>query len=73
MVLVTSWCSDVGHARVELRVIDVVEVRVGREIGLGTLQALQSIAVINGRPSVWGDAMLALVRGSGLCVYMHET
>jgi len=51
----------------------LVAVQWGRELGLGTLQALQSIAVINGRPSIWGDAMVALVRGSGLCGYIHET
>jgi len=33
----------------------------GREIGLSPLQALQNIAVIGGRPAVWGDAVLALI------------
>jgi len=51
----------------------LVAVQWGREIGLGPLQALQNIAVINGRPSVWGDAMLALVRGSGMCAMFSET
>ncbi len=37
----------------------------GQEIGLPLFQALQSIAVINGVPSIYGDAGLALVRGSG--------
>lgn len=44
----------------------------GAEIGLKPLQALQNIAAINGRPSLWGDAMLALVRSSGLLEYIHE-
>jgi len=44
----------------------------GAEIGLAPMQAVQNIAVINGRPSIWGDAMLALVRGSGLLEYIHE-
>lgn len=39
----------------------------GAEIGLGPMQALQSIAVVNGRPTVWGDAALALVRSSPAC------
>ncbi len=39
----------------------LVAVQFGMEIGLGPMQALQSIAVINGRPTLWGDAMLALV------------
>jgi hypothetical protein len=43
----------------------LVAMQMGLEVGLKPLQALQNIAVINGRPSVWGDAALALVRGSG--------
>jgi hypothetical protein len=35
-------------------------VQAGLEIGLGPYQALQSIAVINNRPVIWGDAALAL-------------
>lgn len=45
----------------------------GAEIGLAPMQAMQNIAVINGRPSIWGDAMLALVKGSGLLEYIAET
>lgn len=37
----------------------------GQEVGLPHLQALQSIATINGVPSIYGDAGLALVRTSG--------
>lgn len=44
----------------------------GAEIGLAPLQAMQSIAVINGRPAIWGDAMLALVMGSGALVDITE-
>lgn len=36
----------------------------GEEIGLKPLQALQYIAVINGMPSVWGDAIPALIMRS---------
>lgn len=32
----------------------------GMELGLSPAQSLQSIAVINGRPCIWGDAALAL-------------
>ena len=38
----------------------------GLEVGLTPMAALQSIAVINGMPTIWGDGMLALVRASGL-------
>lgn len=51
----------------------LVAMQWGAEIGLKPLQAMQNIAVINGRPSIWGDAMLALVRGSGLLEYITET
>lgn len=39
----------------------------GNEVGLAPLQSLQNIAVINGNPSLWGDALVALVKSSGLC------
>lgn len=45
----------------------------GLEVGLTPMAALQSIAVINGNPSIWGDGMLALVQGSGLLEDMEET
>jgi hypothetical protein len=37
----------------------------GMEIGLNPMQALSSIAVINGRATLWGDALPALVQRSG--------
>jgi hypothetical protein len=37
-------------------------IMMGSEVGLAPMQAIQNIAVINGRPSVWGDMMLALCR-----------
>jgi hypothetical protein len=50
----------------------LVAIQWGAELGLPPLQAMQSIAVINGRPAMWGDAVIALVRGSGLLEAMHE-
>jgi hypothetical protein len=44
----------------------------GSEVGLSPMQSLQSIAVINGRPTIWGDAALALVIGSHVCEYVTE-
>ncbi len=44
----------------------------GHELGLKPLQSLQGIAVINGRPSIWGDTLLAIVRSSPLCEYITE-
>ena len=45
----------------------------GSELGLKPLQALQNIASINGRPALWGDAVIALVRASPLCEFVIET
>ena len=40
----------------------LVAIQMGQELGLPAMQAIQNIAVIKGRPSLWGDAMLAVVR-----------
>ena len=37
----------------------------GLEIGLQPMQAIQKIAVVNGRPTVWGDAVPALLQSRG--------
>ena len=50
----------------------LVAIQWGLELGLQPLQAMQNIAVINGRPALWGDAVIALVRGSTLCEYVYE-
>lgn len=43
-----------------------VAIELGMNVGLRPLQAIQSIAVINGRPSIWGKAGTALILQSGL-------
>jgi len=45
----------------------------GSEVGLSPMQSLHSIAVINGRPTIWGDAALALVQASPVCEFVYET
>lgn len=45
----------------------------GLELGLTPMAALQSIAVVNGAPTIFGDGMIALVRASGLLEDMIET
>jgi hypothetical protein len=50
----------------------VAAIQMGAEVGLSPMQALQSIAVINGRPSMWGDAVVGLVQQSGLLVHHKE-
>jgi hypothetical protein len=51
----------------------LVAVQMGAEIGLKPMQAIQNIAVINGRPSVWGDAALGLIKQHPLFVSCEET
>jgi hypothetical protein len=40
----------------------MIAVQLGSELGLSPMQSLQSVAVINGRPGVWGDGLLGLCR-----------
>ena len=44
----------------------------GLELGLKPLQALQNIAVINGKPSIYGDAMIGLARTHDACESIVE-
>lgn len=51
----------------------LVAVQMGRELGLSPMQSIQNISVINGRPSVWGDAMLALCSAHPSCEDVVES
>jgi hypothetical protein len=51
----------------------MLAIQCGAEIGLAPLQSLQSIAVVNGRPAVYGDAALAVVKASPVCEYVTES
>ena len=51
----------------------LVAMMMGNELGLNPMQAIQNIAVINGRPSVWGDALLALVQNHPKFGSIEET
>lgn len=50
----------------------IVAGQLGRSLGFGVLLSLQTIAVINGRPSIWGDGGLGLVQASGLLEEFDE-
>lgn len=41
----------------------IIAMQMGSEVGLSPMQAIQNIAVINGKPCLWGDAALAIVLG----------
>lgn len=42
------------------------------EAGLPPLYGLRQIAIINGRPAIWGDGAMALVQSKNLIAEMHE-
>lgn len=63
-----------GMAPKDMKTADQIAVAIfhGMEVGFTPMAALQSIAVINGRPSIWGDGALALIRSSGLLDDIEE-
>src|SRR4029077_7308023 len=42
-------------------------------LGLAPMQSLQNISVVNGRPTVWGDAVIGFCRQSPVCKDVVET
>jgi hypothetical protein len=42
-----------------------IALEMGMELGIPLMSSIQNIAVINGRPQVWGDCVLGIVRNSG--------
>jgi hypothetical protein len=51
----------------------MVACQMGGELGLSPMQSINSIAVINGRPGVFGDALIGICRQSPLCQDIVET
>lgn len=51
----------------------MIAVQYGLEIGLSPMQSLQGVAVVNGKPALYGDALLGVVLGSGLVEDISET
>jgi hypothetical protein len=51
----------------------LVAMMMGHEVGLNPIQALQNIAVINGKPSIYGDALAALVQNHPAFGGMEES
>jgi hypothetical protein len=68
-IIVASGMAPRDMATAEKVTIAIMH---GLEIGMTPLAALQRIAVINGRPTIWGDAAMGLVRASGKCKYVRE-
>ena len=51
----------------------IIALQLGAELGLPPMASLQNIAVINGRPCVWGDAALAVCQGDSRFRDIEET
>jgi len=51
----------------------VLAMQHGAELGLSPMQAIQSIAVVNGRPSVYGDTAKAICLAAPVCEWITET
>src|SRR2546427_12720258 len=50
----------------------LIAIQYGAELGVKPLQAIQGIAVINRRPTIWGDLALAVVLNSGKVEEIRE-
>jgi hypothetical protein len=72
---VSNYISKSGLAPKGIETPEAIftALELGLELGLPPMAALQNIAVINGRPGVFGDVQLALVRASGLLEEYSET
>lgn len=50
-----------------------VALNMGAELGMEPFQAIQSIAVIEGKPCLYGDGLIGVVRASPKCKWIEET
>ena len=49
-----------------------VAINMGAELGMEPFQAIQSIAVIEGKPCLYGDGLIGVVRASPKCLWIQE-
>jgi hypothetical protein len=62
--------SDLLPAALKGKVPDViVQILAGQELGLAPMASIRGVHVVDGKPILSADTMVALVRGSGLCEY----
>jgi hypothetical protein len=74
LVVLAGWAPDgyrdvegnYPRPRIEMAILH------GASVGLGPVASVQSIAVIDGMPTIWGDGALALIERSGLLEDMSE-
>ena len=51
----------------------LISVQMGAEVGLSPMAAIQSIAVINGKPSLYGDVGKAILLSKGFTIEEYDT
>ncbi len=68
-LLARSGMLPKGMETVEKATVAIIA---GSRLGLDPFQSVQGIASINGRPSIWGDAMLAVCKNSGKLEYIRK-
>jgi len=74
MIALAEWAPQ-SHRDIQGNyVLQKIELAImhGVTVGLGPIAAVQSIALINGMPTIWGDGALSLVERSGLLEDMIE-
>jgi hypothetical protein len=74
MIALAEWAPDSYRDLDGNYVQQKIELAImhGATVGLGPIAAVQSIAVIDGMPTIWGDGALSIVERSGLLEDMLE-
>jgi hypothetical protein len=74
MIALAEWAPDCYRDIDGNYLLPKIELAImhGLSVGLGPIAAVQSIAIINGMPSIWGDGALAVIEQSGLLEDMIE-
>jgi hypothetical protein len=74
LIALAEWAPDAYRDLDGNYVQQKIELAImhGATVGLGPIAAVQSIAVIDGMPTIWGDGALSIVERSGLLEDMLE-
>lgn len=67
------WQSGIAPSTYRNTQCVVIAIQYGAELGMGPMQSLQCIAIINNRPALYGDRALAMVLSSPVCDYVRES
>jgi hypothetical protein len=74
MIALAEWAPECYRDIDGNYVVQKLELAImhGASVGLGPIAAVQSIAIISGKPSIWGDGALSVIEHSGLLEDMEE-